>query len=326
MKIAVLIPVYNAERYLSECLDSVLASGRELAASGAHSLDVFCCDDGSSDRSRDILSEYASRFPNIRFVTQENRGVVATRNRLLDELPDAYEAFAFVDSDDLVAPPVYAVLAEAMLRTRADVAECGMPGNSVSVETVVDDMTVYRLRRTATGPWINVVNKLYRREKAGAVRFREGLRFEEDFFFNYEVNAVIGRKVLVPGVYYTYRDNPDSATHALDLRRYFDSTTRRVRLSLEVFFKAGRIPSAIEGDWLAELSKDAYRMCIRKNLKKNRDAVLRRELFEEAGAFLKRMESDYGFRPVGLNVIQRTIWRACRNGGYALARVLAAVT
>ena len=325
MKIAVLIPVYNAERYLSECLDSVLAAGRELA-SGGHSLDVFCCDDGSSDRSRDILAEYASGFPNVRFVTQENRGVVVTRNRLLDELPQAYDAFAFVDSDDLVAAPVYAVLAEAMSRTGADVAECGMPGNSVSVETVVDDMSVYRLRRTAPGPWINVVNKLYRREKAGKIRFREGLRFEEDFFFNYEVNAAVGRKVLVPGVYYTYRDNPDSATHALDLRRYFDSTTRRVRLSLEVFFKAGRIPAVIEREWLSELSKDAYRMCIRKNLKKNRDAVLRRELFVAAGEFLKGLESDCGFRPVGLNLIQRLIWRACRTGGYVQARALAAIT
>ena len=128
------------------------------------------------------------------------------------------------------------------------------------------------------------------------------------------------------GVYYTYRDNPDSATHALDLRRYFDSTTRRVRLSLEVFFKAGRIPAVIEREWLSELSKDAYRMCIRKNLKKNRDAVLRRELFVAAGEFLKGLESDCGFRPVGLNLIQRLIWRACRTGGYVQARALAAIT
>lgn len=328
MKIAVLIPVYNAERYLSECLDSVLSAGRVLSASGdgSRALDVFCCDDGSSDRSREILAAYAAANGNVRFVTQDNRGVVATRNRLLDELPSAYEAFAFVDSDDLVAPQTYAVLAEALVRTRSDVAECGMPGNAVSKETVVDDMSVYRLRRTAPGPWINVVNKLYRREKAGGVRFREGLRFEEDFFFNYEVNAVIGRKVLVPGVYYTYRDNPDSATHALDLRRYFESTTRRIRLSLEVFFRSGRIPKDIEADWLAELSKDAYRMCIRKNLKKNREAASRRALFAEAGAFLEGLESEFGFRPVGLNLMQRRIWSSCRNGEYAFARVLAALT
>lgn len=328
MKVAVLIPVYNAEKYLSECLDGVMAAGRELSASGdgRHSLDVFCCDDGSSDRSREILAAYAAANGNLHFVMQDNRGVVVTRNRLMDELPDDYEAFAFVDSDDLVAPETYAALAEALERTHADIAECGMSGSSFSAERIIEDMSVYRLRRTAPGLWINVVNKLYRRQAVGKIRFRDGLCFEEDFFFNYEVHAAIGRKVLVPGAYYTYRDNPDSVTHILDPRRYFESTTRRVILSLEEFFRAGRISKDIEEDWLAELSKDTYRMCIRKNLKKNRDAASRRALFAEAGAFLARLEADYGYVPVGLNPIQRQIWLACRKSRYAYARVLAALT
>ena len=319
MKIAALVPVYNAETYLRECLDSILAQTFP-------DVTVFCCDDGSADGSRKILEDYAAKTSRVRFVTQENRGVVAARNRLMDELPPEYEAFAFVDSDDFIAPGMYAKLAEAMERTGADVAESGMPGNAIERERIVDDMSVYLLCRTAPGPWINVVNKLYRRSAVGTVRFREGLRFEEDFFFNYEVNAAIRRKVLVPGVYYTYRDNPDSATHALDQRRYFDSTARRVRLSLEVFFRAGRLPKEIEPAWLAELSKDAYRMCIRKNLRRNRDARERRELFVRAGGHLAAWERDFGFVPVGLNSVQRLIWSCCRRGRYALARLLVFLT
>ena len=319
MKIAALVPVYNAEAYLRECIDSILAQTFPDVA-------VFCCDDGSADGSRKILGEYAAKTSRVRFVTQENRGVVAARNRLMDELPPEFEAFAFIDSDDFIAPGMYAKLAEAMERTGADVAECGMPGNAVERERIVDDMSAYLLRRTAPGPWINVVNKLYRRSAVGAIRFREGLRFEEDFFFNYEVNAAIGRKVLVPGVYYTYRDNPDSATHALDQRRYFDSTARRVRLSLEVFLRAGRLPKGVEPAWLAELSKDAYRMCIRKNLKRNRDAAERRALFREAGGLLAALEREFGFRPVGLNPVQRLIWGCCRRNRYAAASLLVRLT
>lgn len=326
MKVAVLIPVYNAERYLRECLDSVLCAGARLEGAAGHSLEVFCLDDGSTDGSWGILAEVAARRGDVHVTRQGNRGVVVARNRLLDGLPGDFDAFAFVDSDDLVAPETYAALAEAMGRTGADVAECGMPGNAVGRELVVDDMERYLLRRTATGPWINVVNKLYRRAAVGAIRFREGLSFEEDFFFNYEVNAAIRRKVLVPGVYYTYRDNPGSATHALNHERYFASTTRRVRLSLEVFLAGGRIPKSLEFAWKAELTKDAYRMCLRKNLKRNRDAAGRRRLFLRAGEFLAELERDFGFGPVGLNPVQRALWGACRGGRYRAASLLVHLT
>ena len=330
MKLAVLIPVYNAERYLDACLDSVCAAGETFLRAAPRdgerrAFGVFCCDDGSTDASPRLLDawrEKSGAFPEFRVRTQANAGVVAARNRLLDELPDDYDAFAFVDADDLVAPEIYARLAEALERTGADVAECEWDG----AERVVDDLSVYCLRRTAPGAWINVINKVYRRSAAGAVRFRAGLSFEEDFFFNSEVHATIRRKVLVPGRFYTYRDNPGSATHALDLRKYFDSTSRRVRLSLETFLAAGRVPAALEPAWRAELAKDAYRMCIRKNLKRNRDAAQRRALFREAGAFLTRLEREFGFRPTGLNPVQSLVWRAAVRGRYAAARLLVALT
>jgi len=328
MKIAVLVPVYNADRYLRECLDSVLAAARylELQEGEVHTLDIRCCDDGSTDTSAAILAEYALRYEGVSYVKQANTGVVATRNRLIDELPVEYDAVAFVDADDLVDFKIYAVLAEALERTQADVAECGMPGNVVAHEMIVDDMSVYLLRHTAPGPWINVVNKLYRRQAIGRVRFRRGLSFEEDYFFNYEINANISRKVLVPEVFYVYRNNPDSATHLLNHCRYFESTTRRIRLSLETFWGQHRIPTSLADAWLAELSKDAFRMCLRKNLKKNRNSIERREIFDAAGRFISELEKDFSFIPTGLNPIQFLIWMCARKGYYFLARLYSYLT
>lgn len=311
MKVAVLIPVYNAERYLRQCLDSVLAQADA-------DIGVFCCDDGSRDGSGEILKEYAARFANMHFISQENAGVVAARNRLIDELPAEYEAFAFLDADDYVAPGMYVRLAKALDRTGADVAECEWDGD----ERIIDDMSVYLLKRTAPGKWINVINKLYRRTAVGNIRFRAGLCFEEDFFFNFEVHQAIRRKVLVPGRFYYYRSNPDSATSTLNQRKYFDSTTRRIRLSLEEFLNAGKIPQSLEPEFRCELAKDAYRMCLRKNLKKNRDPRSRRELFLAAGEFFRTIERDCGFRPEGLNFVQRLIYISCRSGRYAVPRIL----
>lgn len=314
MKVAVLIPVYNAAPYLRQCLDSVLAqSGADIG--------VFCCDDGSGDGSKAILEEYARGHGNVHAVSQGNAGVVAARNRLLDELPTEYEAVAFLDSDDYVASGMYAKLAEAMERTGADIAECEWDGN----ERVIDDMSVYLLRRTAVGRWINVINKLYRRSSLGTIRFRSGLCFEEDYFFNLETHAAACRKVLVPGRFYTYRTNPESATNRLDLRAYFRSTTERIRLSLEEFLNAGRVPSELELDFRRELARDAYRMCIRKNLRKNGNPVLCRELFGAAGEFFRDVERNCGFRPVGLNVVQTLAYECAVQGRYGLARVLSAL-
>lgn len=321
MKVAVLIPVYNAEKYLRSCLDSALAAGREAERSG-HGFEIVCCDDGSQDTSKAILQEYTIRHENIRIFGQKNVGVVAARNRLMDELSDDVDAFAFLDSDDTVQPEMYAQLAEALERTKADVAETEWDGG----ERVIDDMSLYLLKRTAPGRWINVINKLYRRTAVGRIRFRPGLCFEEDLFFNFEVHQAIRRKVLVPGHYYYYRPNPDSATSTLNQRKYFESTTRRIRLSLDVFLNAGRVPKSLEAEFRRELAKDAYRMCLRKNLKKNGDAMLRRELFVAAGRFFRGMLDQGALDCGGLNLVQRALVGCCLRGWFWSARALVILT
>ncbi len=79
-------------------------------------------------------------------------------------------------------------------------------------------------------------------------------------------------------------------------------------------------------EYARELAKDAYRMVIRKNLKKNRNSSERRELFMAASAFFRALERERNFRPCGLNPVQRGVYACCRRGWYGLARLLVAVT
>lgn len=321
MTVALLIPVYNAAPFLRECLDSALAAGARVEAGGDR-FEIRCRDDGSADGSRAILEEYAQAHPCLTYATQLNAGVSVTRNRLMDELSESVDAFAFLDADDTVKPEMYAKLVEAMKRTGADIAECEWDGE----ETLVTDKSLYVLKRTSPGRWINVINKLYTRQVVGSVRFRAGLAFEEDLFFNFEVHQRLARKVIVPGRFYYYRPNPNSATSVLNQRKYFASTTQRIRLSCGEYLNAGRIPAELEAAYRAELAKDAYRMCLRKNLKKNADAALRKELFVAAGRFFAELERDFRFEPVGLNPIQRMLCACCRRGRYLMARLLVVLT
>ncbi len=92
------------------------------------------------------------------------------------------------------------------------------------------------------------------------------------------------------------------------------------------FLEVGRIPAEKIPAFRRELAKDAYRMCIRKNLKKNRDAKSRRELFLKAADFFDEMEREHGFRPVGLNPMQRLLYVCCRRRLYLLSRLLVILT
>lgn len=333
MKIGVVIPAYNGEKYAAECL-------RSLQAQTHADWEAYVMDDGSHDGTLAALRAFAAADPRIRVWTRENRGLVATMNELLDKLDGSIELVSFLDIDDFIHPETFAILEEALLRTESDVAECTIayvPEDArpdtvfahpigKADERIIDDMSVYWVRRTSPAGWINKQNKLYRRAAIGKLRFQPTLSYEDDFFFACEVNAQIRRKVKVDAVLYAYRASPHSTTASIPFRKYVGATLERIRLSCAVFLNAGRVPARFVREFRADLAKDAYRMCLRKNLKKNRDAASRRELFAEAGAAFAALERDYGFTAEGLNPIQRMIYGCCRKGHYGLARVLAALT
>jgi glycosyltransferase involved in cell wall biosynthesis len=92
-QISVVIPVYNVDRYLGECLDSVV--NQTLA-----NIEIICIDDGSTDGSRQILEKYASLDDRIRVVSKENEGQSVARNLAVSMARGDY--IVFVDSDDIV--------------------------------------------------------------------------------------------------------------------------------------------------------------------------------------------------------------------------------
>lgn len=95
--ISIIIPVYNVEKYLRECLDSVLVSNKFTGQ-------VVCVNDGSTDGSGNILEEYAKMYPNIEIITQKNAGLSAARNAGFDRATGEY--ILFLDSDDWLFPNV----------------------------------------------------------------------------------------------------------------------------------------------------------------------------------------------------------------------------
>lgn len=94
VKISVIIPIYNMERYLRECLDSVLSQTLK-------DIEIICIDDGSTDRSYDILQEYSEKHGNVIILQQENQGAGLARNKGIGQAEGKY--LCFLDPDDYYA-------------------------------------------------------------------------------------------------------------------------------------------------------------------------------------------------------------------------------
>lgn len=105
LKVSVIIPVYNVEKYLRHCLDSVIGQTHR-------NLEIILIDDGSKDMSGKICDEYAAKDDRIKCIHQENSGVSRARNRGLELATGDY--YHFLDSDDYIEPDTYEYLLNKM--------------------------------------------------------------------------------------------------------------------------------------------------------------------------------------------------------------------
>ena len=114
--ISLIVPVYNGERFLRACADSILnQSMREI--------EVIFVDDGSTDGSREILKEYARKDARVRVIAQENRGVSAARNRGIGEAKGEY--LWFFDCDDVMHEGAAQAMLDCAQKTGADLTAAG---------------------------------------------------------------------------------------------------------------------------------------------------------------------------------------------------------
>lgn len=115
--ISVVVPIYNVEPYLRDCLESILNQSYRK-------IELILVNDGSTDKSGDICGEYKRLDSRIRLIHQENAGLSAARNRGIDEASGEY--ICFVDSDDMLMPEALERLYELCKRENADISQCSV--------------------------------------------------------------------------------------------------------------------------------------------------------------------------------------------------------
>ncbi len=204
MKVSVVIPVYNGERYIEECL-----AGMERQTHTE--LEIIVVNDGSTDSTLALASGWPVRL--ISF--GDNRGPSAARNAGIDAATGDY--IHFMDVDDAINDRFYELMAAAVESTGADMACCEMVNerkphrNSPITQTGVLTTTEEKLLATNVGRWGYAVRYLYRTAflRDLGLRFEEG-RIIEDMPFSLRAVYFADRVVMVPGAVYTYIHRPGS--------------------------------------------------------------------------------------------------------------------
>lgn len=221
-KISIIVPVYNCEKYISNCINSILEQSFK-------DFELILVDDGSSDRSFEICESFAKKDSRVRAIHQPNSGVSRARNRGLDESKGEY--IGFVDGDDCIDKEMYERLYKNLADNNADISICGIVNYFVK-----KDGTTEKVRQSQVdGFWIfsreqalkealqsrlysvNPVNKLFKRELFDKLRYPEG-KISEDAFLIPVVISKAGKVVYdsKPMYYYLRRENSITTSNFSD--------------------------------------------------------------------------------------------------------------
>ena len=193
-KVSIIIPVWNCEKYLRECLDSVTKQTYR-------NLEIILINDGSTDNSLAIMNEYASNDERIIVISQENAGPGAARNVGLEKATGKY--FSFIDSDDYVSVDFIAKL-KSILKDDCLYSYCGVNVKGKDTFTTPEENSLF-IRQAC-------FNRLYNAKFIKDIRFSND-KFGEDLIFNYKLSFESNNIAYTKEPLYFYRTNEGSISN-----------------------------------------------------------------------------------------------------------------
>lgn len=214
-EISIIVPVYNVEKYLKRCIDSILNQSFK-------NFELILVDDGSTDNSGKIVDEYESTDKRIRVIHKENGGQGSARNRGLDIAKGNY--IGFVDSDDWIHRDMYKCMYKFITEDNTDIVQVGhnivkeyIPDGKcnlsdikvTSIDNIIDKFTDCNSFEIL--PFIFPVNKLYKKEIWEELRFPEG-KFAEDLRIIYKIYFKISKFKSIDFKFYNYYMSSNSST------------------------------------------------------------------------------------------------------------------
>lgn len=216
--VSVIVPVYNVEKYLPCCLDSIIGQSY-------HNLEIVLINDGSTDGSGEICRQYEEKDCRVRLFEQKNRGVAGAKNAGLDNAEGQY--IVFVDSDDYISRRFVEILLDGLLKNDVLICQCGCcivnnVGEGIDIESLSGNggyfckkmgrNDVFDTLGTELGAfWGSSSGKIFDRKIFEGLRYPVGKVFEDAALFH-SIYARIDGVCYIDLKLYAYRQNMDSIT------------------------------------------------------------------------------------------------------------------
>lgn len=227
--ISVIVPIYNMEKYLPNCIESILKQSYR-------NLEIVLVNDGSTDSCREICEFYHKKDTRIRVLNKENGGLSSARNYGINNSHG--EWFAFVDSDDWIEPRMIEELLEMAISANATIAACRYYRDykNITISKDYDESKRILLcgrQKIAKGYLMDrclspiVMNKLYRRDIfVNGFTFPEGRNYEDIPLMTEIIRR--GERIIFTGKhFYHYRQRNNSIIHSKSIKNAIDNWISR---------------------------------------------------------------------------------------------------
>lgn len=205
-KVSIIIPIYNSEKYLQRCFDSIIENEYE-------NLEIIPVNDGSKDNSQDVIDEYKEKYPNFFFpIKQENQGIGMTRNNGMEKATGDY--IMFIDNDDFIDKDYIKTYVDAAIENDCDIVISGY-------RRVSDEKTLFKVDLDGKYRWTRFVSispwgKIYKASylKDNDIKFLK-TPIGEDVYFNLQANTLTENIKIIDYIGYNWYYNGISVTNTI---------------------------------------------------------------------------------------------------------------
>jgi glycosyltransferase involved in cell wall biosynthesis len=277
-QVSIVLPIYNVEKYLARCLDSILNQTFT-------DFEVICVNDGSPDNSLEILEKYKKIDNRIKIISQENKGLSGARNTGIKHSNGEY--IAFIDSDDVIHPKYLEVFTNFIgdadfisskhirIEDHNDLNFHEIELDKINVETVNNVRHNYLINKVYKHTQSVVWNKLFKKSSLGDITFEEGISPGEDDIFTFKFMMEAQKIVLINAELYYYMANETSTMTTLN---YNSSKVKKSSLAfaqaISTYTKNNK--SSLSKKEISKLEKKQQSILFKAYLKKqkNKDDIV----------------------------------------------------
>ena len=324
--ISLIIPLYNAEKYLWPCLQSV-------AEQTFQDFEVLCVNDGSTDRTEEIVKSFAEKDKRFKLINQQNAGCSMARNRGLKEARAPY--VALLDQDDMFHPQALDVLYYLIKKGNYDVAE--FVNETVPDNFVMQNPPVYKLDeikyqayqnpfnfyfRNKRGGSVLVWNRLYKKDAIAGIEFPKDIQPAEDTIFSLKVMFHTMSIVHTDTKLLYYRDSSTSVMNRGINDKYIKSHADAGKVLSDYFLKSSRVQNKKEKDILQHyITRFIFKSVISQPLRRLQNKKTRAESLEKARQYAISLYKEKALQPHLLGIRKAVACHLFFKGYYKLARM-----